>query len=376
MPDFHVIKGGANSTAKRKSVAGSKRVTEEQKRAANIAQGVSVPEIATPAFGSDSFAFDNAAPTFDPAHFDQFNGEGDFAASPNGGFADSFAGEGEPPSSVDFASDAAGAGAVGYTGADAFAAGSVADGSAAAGKRRARPSVGKKSTASKVMTALLVVLTCLVVVVALGFGWFRWLHGSDTVDIQGTWYVNGSEATMTFTESEIVLTDEVSYEYELKPADKTIRYGFSHMSGVGSYRFSLNREMVAIFDGEATAMDTLKADFTWMLGAVLAAVQGQTASPAPADAENYTLLTRMPMAVVPEGSLAFPTLAADETADVDANVDEAAAAVEGMDASTDAATDGGEAAATDAADADAAAAAAADGDASVAAAAVPEAAEE
>lgn len=275
MPEFRVIKGGADSKSRRKSVAGSKRVTEEQKKAANAAWSPDASASGSVfAHGDDPLASD-----FDPASDTGLDGEGERA---------------------DKAS------------------------SSPARSTHRRRAASTKSPAAKALTAFVIAAFALLVVLLCSFAAYRWLYGNDGQDIQGSWYVNESSATMSFTESEIVLNDEVSYAYALNGADKTISFSFSDLTGSGSYRFSLDRNTLAIFDGDASAFDTLKADFTWFLGALVCAMKGEDPSPVPADAESVTLLTRV--VEEPATDNLDPAGTEAELADADASaLDDAAA---------------------------------------------------
>ncbi len=244
MPEFRVIKGGADSKARRKSVASSKRVTEDQKKAANAAQE----------FGS---------------------------LHPAAAKADGF------PSSdtVNYAAEPE----------SAAAAAVVEEPSATPAGHRARPSVASKGKVAKAIGVFAAVLAVLLIALLGAFAAYRWLYGNDGLDIQGSWYVNGSEAVMTFTDTEIILNDEVSYSYAINAANKTISYDFNDLHGAGSYRFSLDRGELAIIDGEPTSLETLKADFVWLLSAFVQLMKGEEALPAPADAAGVTLLVRVPV---------------------------------------------------------------------------------
>lgn len=283
MPEFRVIKGGADTGVKRKSVASSKRVTEEQKRAANAAQG----------FGAGRAQ--DAGLDFDAQ-----------SAGFDAGIASGVAG----------VEDAA------------------AQGAPASGAKRPRPTVSSKSKAAKAVSAFLIVASIVLAVALAAFAGYRWLYGNDGQDIQGSWYVNGTEAVMTFTDTEIILNDEVSYDYALNAANKTMSYQFNDLSGASSYRFSLDRGELAIIDGEASSLDTLKADFAWMLGALIHLVKGEEPSPAPINAENVVLLVRVPVEEAAssepaEGEEAEGEAAEGETVEGEAAAGEADEAVAG-----------------------------------------------
>ena len=132
----------------------------------------------------------------------------------------------------------------------------------------------------------------LVVASVGGFSWYRWLYGDDAVDIQGTWYIAGTDTPIVVTEDQIVLNEEVSYDYVLDESAKTIEFTFSYLAGSGHYRFSLDRQALAIMDGQFGWWDTIGEDIAWLPGALLDAAGGVSASPA--GAGGVTLLSRQP----------------------------------------------------------------------------------
>lgn len=95
-----------------------------------------------------------------------------------------------------------------------------------------------------------VVIACVVaVVLAVGTGllsWNQWFRYDDAADIQGTWTIDGSTATITVTDSEIKMNDEVSYSYSLDTFNKTISFSFGKYTGSGSYAFSPERTTLVI----------------------------------------------------------------------------------------------------------------------------------
>lgn len=137
-----------------------------------------------------------------------------------------------------------------------------------------------------------IVLAVLVVASVGGFSWYRWLYGDDAVDIQGTWYIAGTDTPIVVTEDQIVLNEEVSYDYVLDESAKTIEFTFSYLAGSGHYRFSLDRQALAIMDGQFGWWDTIGEDIVWLPGALLDAAGGVSASPA--GAGGVTLLSRQP----------------------------------------------------------------------------------
>ncbi len=155
--------------------------------------------------------------------------------------------------------------------------------------QRRRWSRGK--VVALVLSLLLVGLAATAVV---GFSWLRWFSADDAADIQGTWYLAGTSTPIEITEDRINLTKDVSYRYALDTGDKTIAFTFTNLAGSGCYRFSLDRNQLALVDGSFTGGDTLGRDIGWTLEALVKKLQGETLAPAEAGAEGLTLLSRTP----------------------------------------------------------------------------------
>lgn len=139
-------------------------------------------------------------------------------------------------------------------------------------------------------------VSVLVVVVALaavlgGFSFYRWFSADDAADFQGSWYIAGTDTPITITEQGIVLTAEVTFRYELDSASKTIVFTSGGLRGEGHYRFSIDRQQLAVMEGSSTWWDTLRDDFGWTLSALVALAQGEDASPA--SGSDVTLLSRV-----------------------------------------------------------------------------------
>ena len=159
-----------------------------------------------------------------------------------------------------------------------------------------------------------------------GFSWYRWFSGDDAADFQGAWYIAGTDTPIEITEDRIVLNDEVAYGYALDESAKTIEFSFSYLEGAGHYRFSLDRQMVAIMDGRYGWWDTLGEDLAWLPGALVESAGGTIASPA--GKGGVTLLSRQPASALAE------TAEGASSGDI---ADAAAAGADGTDAAADAA---------------------------------------
>ena len=89
------------------------------------------------------------------------------------------------------------------------------------------------------------------------------------------------------------------------------------LKGGGRYRFSLDRNQLALVDGDFSAADTLGDDITWTLRALTESAQGRVLAPGEA-ARGVTLLSRMPTGTP---SLPEATDTPEATAGEDAKAD-------------------------------------------------------
>lgn len=68
----------------------------------------------------------------------------------------------------------------------------------------------------------------------------------DAQDIQGQWQIQGTEAIITITDKQIVLTDDVAYDYHMDPWTRTLDVGFFGASGSAQYAFNPDRTELVI----------------------------------------------------------------------------------------------------------------------------------
>lgn len=167
------------------------------------------------------------------------------------------------------------------------------------------------------VVSVVIVVVLLVGAAAGGFAWLRWFSEDDAADFTGTWYLAGTTAPIAITEDRIQLTDDVSYRYALNDQDKTFELSFGNLKGGGRYRFSLDRNQLALVDGDFSAADTLGDDITWTLRALTESAQGRVLAPGEA-ARGVTLLSRTPTGTP---SLPEATDTPEATAGEDAKAD-------------------------------------------------------
>lgn len=120
-----------------------------------------------------------------------------------------------------------------------------------------RPSSRRRRGISR---RFVIVSSIVVLLLAVGCGllaWNQWLRFDDAADIQGSWTVEGTDETVTFTATDIVMTDEVSYPYTLDTFQKTIDFSFKQYSGTGSYAFSPERTTLVITEEDADTQESV-----------------------------------------------------------------------------------------------------------------------
>lgn len=183
--------------------------------------------------------------------------------------------------------------------------------------RSSAPSRKRRHPVRVAVVSVVIVVVLLVGAAAGGFAWLRWFSEDDAADFTGTWYLAGTTAPIAITEDRIQLTDDVSYRYALNDQDKTFELSFGNLKGGGRYRFSLDRNQLALVDGDFSAADTLGDDIAWTLRALTESAQGRVLAPGEA-ARGVTLLSRTPTGTP---SLPEATDTPEATAGEDAKAD-------------------------------------------------------
>lgn len=183
--------------------------------------------------------------------------------------------------------------------------------------RSSAPSRKRRHPVRVAVVSVVIVVVLLVGAAAGGFAWLRWFSEDDAADFTGTWYLAGTTAPIAITEDRTQLTDDVSYRYALNDQDKTFELSFGNLKGGGRYRFSLDRNQLALVDGDFSAADTLGDDITWTLRALTESAQGRVLAPGEA-ARGVTLLSRTPTGTP---SLPEATDTPEATAGEDAKAD-------------------------------------------------------
>ena len=133
------------------------------------------------------------------------------------------------------------------------------DGEDASPKRKRRPA-DPRTLAKRVVLAIVAVLVILAVSLASYFAWDRWGRYDDVADIQGEWYIDGTATPIVIDGQTMQLAEDVAYNYEINPQEKTIRFWFGSWEGEGRYRFSDDRQRLLVIDGQYNGVGTLFDD--------------------------------------------------------------------------------------------------------------------
>lgn len=168
---------------------------------------------------------------------------------------------------------------------------SGAEHDAATQKRGARK---QKRSAARIALAVVGGVFVALVVVCIAFSFDRWYAHDDAQDIQGTWYIYGTDVSIPISQDVIELSDDAEYRYTIDTQAKTITYSIGNLSGTSHYRFSNDRSCVALIeDGKKVFTATLLDDVSWWFSSLGTALSGNVVLPGPLQS-NVVMLTRVP----------------------------------------------------------------------------------
>lgn len=117
---------------------------------------------------------------------------------------------------------------------------------------RGQRAYGETKQSKRRIPAAAKVIIGVVIAIALAAGaflvWDYLFRYDDAKDFQGQWKIEGSTSSIVITDSEIRLTDSISFEYELDTFTKTLTYNYKNFSGEGMYVFSPERDVLTLTD--------------------------------------------------------------------------------------------------------------------------------
>lgn len=139
-----------------------------------------------------------------------------------------------------------------------------------------RKSVGAKRFAAwKVVLAIVAFLLVVVVALVTYASLSRWVFVDDVTDIKGSWHLSAEPVSVVISDTEMNLADEVSYTYTMDTQAKVINETLGNMKGAARYRFSEDRNSVAIFDDSSSDwLNNAMIDLRWYVDCAFAKVFG------------------------------------------------------------------------------------------------------
>lgn len=139
-----------------------------------------------------------------------------------------------------------------------------------------RKSVGAKRFAAwKVILAIVAFLLVVVVALVTYASLSRWVFVDDVTDIKGSWHLSAEPVSVVISDTEMNLADEVSYTYTMDTQAKVINETLGNMKGAARYRFSEDRNSVAIFDDSSSDwLNNAMIDLRWYVDCAFAKVFG------------------------------------------------------------------------------------------------------
>lgn len=139
---------------------------------------------------------------------------------------------------------------------------------------RKRASVKKRKKLSKAAIIALVIASIFVLLLCVG-AVMRWLVPQDGSDIQGSWTMNDAKNSVVIADGQIDLAGEARYDYALDTVAKTIDVEFFTKEGRAHYRFSSDRQGLAIIEcSDYGWFATLTSDLAWQWDDLVANLQG------------------------------------------------------------------------------------------------------
>ena len=114
------------------------------------------------------------------------------------------------------------------------------------------------------LKGLLVILLIAFVGIAIFGIWNRWFRYDDEAQLISNWQINGSNAVVVIDKENIILSKDAVLKYTVDTGAKVINYTIGDMSGQSHYRFSWDRNQLALCENVACdPISTMFSDIGW-----------------------------------------------------------------------------------------------------------------
>lgn len=102
-------------------------------------------------------------------------------------------------------------------------------------------------------------------IIASVFGiWNRWFRYDDEADLISNWQINGTNAIVVIDKKNITLNENTVMNYTVDTGAKVINYTIGDMNGQSHYRFSWDRNQLALCENTSCdPISTLLSDLGW-----------------------------------------------------------------------------------------------------------------
>lgn len=128
------------------------------------------------------------------------------------------------------------------------------DGASSAVEELPKPSVAPKKRRKRRRWTVVLTLSSLVVIAAVVavsfFVWHRWYRADDSYQIQGVWYVVGTDVPIVVGPDTIEFTPDTIYGYTLDSRSKSLEFSLGNLTGQCRYWFIEDGAVLVIADGE------------------------------------------------------------------------------------------------------------------------------
>ena len=114
------------------------------------------------------------------------------------------------------------------------------------------------------LKSLLIILLVALVGTAIFGIWNRWFRYDDEAQLISNWQINGTNAVVVIDKENITLNKDTILKYTVDTGAKVINYTIGDKSGQSHYRFSWDRNQLALCENTSCdAISTMISDLGW-----------------------------------------------------------------------------------------------------------------
>lgn len=127
-----------------------------------------------------------------------------------------------------------------------------------------KPKVKKERKPFFVLKFFIFIIFLLIIGAAIFGIWNRWFRYDDEAQLISNWQINGSNAVVVIDKETITLNSNTILNYTVDTGAKVINYTIGDMSGQSHYRFSWDRNQLALCENTSyDPISTIISDLGW-----------------------------------------------------------------------------------------------------------------